>query len=250
MDKHYTPNPDLLKEKTILVTGAGDGLGRAAAEAYAAHGATVLLVGRTVFRLEDTYDAIVQAGNPQPYIFPLDFAKADEAAFQGLAGGIAQEIGALDGLLHNAAHLGDLSPIEHYTLKQWETTFQVNVTAEFLLTKHTIPLLRQSSAASMIFTSSGVGKQGHAYWGAYSASKFANEGMAQILADELESEGIRVNTIDPGIARTVMRAKAFPAENPNNNPEPHTLMGAYLYLMGVDSHGVSGQRIRAWMNAE
>jgi NAD(P)-dependent dehydrogenase (short-subunit alcohol dehydrogenase family) len=102
----------------------------------------------------------------------------------------------------------------------------------------------------MIFTSSGVGKQGHAYWGAYSASKFANEGMAQVLADELEADGIRVNTIDPGIARTVMRAKAFPAENPNNNPEPHTLMGAYLYLMGVDSHGVSGQRIRAWMNAE
>ena len=185
MDQNYTPAPDLLHGRTILVTGAGDGMGRAAAEAYAAHGATVVLVGRTQFRLEDTYDAIVKAGNPQPYIFPIDFAKADEEAFQGLTGGLAQEVGHLDGLLHNAAHLGDLSPIEHYTLKQWETVFRVNVSAEFLLSKYCIPLLRQSKEASMIFTSSGVGHQGVAYWGAYSASKFANEGMAQILADEL-----------------------------------------------------------------
>ena len=248
MDKSYTPAPDLLQGRTILVTGAGDGLGRAAAESYAAHGATVLLVGRTVFRLEDTYDAIVKAGNPEPYIFPLDFAKADEEAYQGLAGGIANEIGRLDGLLHNAAHLGDLSPMEHLSLKQWETVFKVNVTAEFLLSKYTIPLLRQSEQASMIFTSSGVGHQGRAYWGGYAASKFANEGMAQILADELEADHIRVNIIDPGVARTVLRAKAFPAENPNNNPEPASLMGAYLYLMGDDSNAVNGQRIEAWIN--
>ena len=247
MNKNYSPAPDLLRGRTILVTGAGDGLGRAAAEAYAAHGATVLLVGRTVFRLEDTYDAIVSAGNPQPYIFPLDLAKADEEAYQGLAGGIAQEIGRLDGLLHNAAHLGDMSPIEHYTLKQWETVFKVNVTAEFLLSKYTIPLLRQSENSAMIFTSSGVGHHGRAYWGAYAASKFANEGMAQVLADELEADNIRVNTIDPGVARTVLRAKAFPAENPNNNPEPKSLMGAYLYLMGSDSADLSGERITAWV---
>jgi NAD(P)-dependent dehydrogenase (short-subunit alcohol dehydrogenase family) len=248
MDKSYNPAGDLLEGRTILVTGAGDGLGRAAAECYAAHGATVLLVGRTVFRLEDTYDAIVQAGHPEPYIFPLDFAKADEEAYQGLAGGIANEIGHLDGVLHNAAHLGDLSPLEHYSLQQWETVFRVNVTAEFLLSKYTIPLLRRSEQASMIFTSSGVGQVGRAYWGAYSASKFANEGMAQILADELEADQIRVNTIDPGVARTVLRAKAFPAENPNNNPPPASLMGAYLYLMGPDSQAVTGARIRAWIS--
>ncbi len=249
MDNHYTPAPDLLQGRTILVTGAGDGIGRAAAEAYAAHGATVVLVGRTQFRLEDTYDAIVKAGHPQPYIFPIDFAKADEEAFQGLAGGLSQAVGQLDGLLHNAAHLGDLSPIEHYPLKQWETVFRVNVTAEFLLSKHCIPLLRQSEEAAMIFTSSGVGHQGVAYWGAYSASKFANEGMAQILADELENDNIRVNTIDPGVARTVMRAKAFPAENPNNNPKPEQLTGAYLYLMGPDSKAVNGQRLDAWITS-
>ncbi len=248
MDNHYTPAANLLQGRTILVTGAGDGLGRAAAQAYAAHGATVLLVGRTVFRLEDTYDAIVKAGHPEPFIFPLDFAKADEEAYQGLAGGIANEIGKLDGLLHNAAHLGDLSPIEHYTLKQWETVFKVNVTAEFLLSKYTIPLLRQASDPAMIFTSSGVGHNGRAYWGAYAASKFSNEGMAQVLADELEADKIRVNIIDPGVARTVMRAKAFPGENPNNNPAPESLMGAYLYLMGPDSTGVSGERICAWID--
>ncbi|HIJ21768.1 MAG: YciK family oxidoreductase [Gammaproteobacteria bacterium] len=248
MDKNYTPHPELLQGRTILVTGAGSGLGRAAAVRYAEHGATVLLVGRTQFRLEDTYDLIAKAGHAQPYIFPLDFAKADEEAYQGLAGGIAQEIGHLDGLLHNAAHLGDLSPIEHYTLKQWETVFTVNVTAQFLLSKYCIPLLRQSEDGSIIFTSSGVGKSGHAYWGAYSASKFANEGMSQILADELEADGIRVNTIDPGVARTVMRAKAFPGENPNNNPTPESLMGAYLYLMGPDSREVSGRRFNAWVS--
>ncbi|MBT3196500.1 MAG: YciK family oxidoreductase [Gammaproteobacteria bacterium] len=248
MDKNYIPRPDLLSGRTILVTGAGEGIGRAAAESYAAHGATVLLVGRTLFRLEDTYDAIVTAGHPQPYLFPLDFSKAEESDYQGLAGGIAQEMGHLDGLLHNAAHLGDLSPMEHFSLKQWETVFRVNVTAEFLLTKHCIPLLKQSHQGAILFTSSGVGQRGIAYWGAYSASKFANEGMAQILADELESEGIRVNTIDPGVARTVMRAKAFPGENPNQNPEPKRLMGAYLYLMGEDSLGHSGERINAWVS--
>ncbi len=248
MDKSYKPRPDLLAGRTILVTGAGSGIGRAAAEAYAAHGATVVLVGRTQYRLEDTYDAIIKAGHPQPYLFPIDFAKADEEAFQGLAGGIAQEIGKLDGLLHNAAHLGDLSPMEHYSLKQWETVFQVNVTAAFLLSKYSIPLLRRSSDAAVLFTSSGVGQLGRAYWGAYSASKFSNEGMAQILADELESDDIRVNIVDPGVARTVMRAKAFPAENPNNNPEPHTLMGAYLYLMGPDSSAISGRRVNAWVS--
>lgn len=247
MNKNYKPKPGLLDGRTILVTGAGDGLGRAAAESFAAHGATVLLVGRTLFRLEDTYDAIVSAGNPQPYIFQIDFAKATEDDFKGLAGGIGQEIGRLDGLLHNAAHLGDLSPIEHFTLKQWERVFQVNVTAEFLLTKYSLPLLKQSNDASIIFTSSGVGKTGRAYWGAYAASKFANEGMSQILADELEEDEIKVNTIDPGVARTVMRAKAFPGENPNNNPKPEELMGAYLYLMGPDSTGITGQRLDSWI---
>lgn len=247
MDSRYTPRPDLLADRTIMVTGAGDGLGRAAAEAFAAHGATVVLVGRTQFRLDDTYDAIVNAGHPQPYLFPLDLANADEEAYQGLAGGLAQEIGHLDGLLHNAAHLGDLSPMEHFSLKQWETIFKVNVTAEFLLTKYTIPLLRHGTNPSIIFTGSGVGRKGRAYWGGYAASKFANEGMAQVLADELEADGIRVNTLDPGVARTVTRAKAFPAENPNNNPEPSALMGAYLYLMGDDSLTVSGEQLEAWI---
>ncbi len=248
MNANYTPVPDLLKNRTILVTGAGDGIGRAAAEAFAAHGATVLLVGRTVFKLEDAYDAIVQAGHPQPYIFPLDFKKATEEAFQGLAGGIAQEIGRLDGLLHNAAHLGDLSPIEFYSTKQWETVMKVNVEAQFLLTKATLPLLRLSPDSSIIFTSSGVGKQGIAHWGAYSVSKFANEGMAQVLADEMESTSVRVNTIDPGVVRTNMRAKAFPGENPNQHPKPEKIMGAYLYLMGSDSQAVNGQRVTAWLD--
>jgi len=243
----YQAPADLLKDRIIMVTGAGSGIGRAAAMAYAAHGATVILVGRTVERLEDIYDEIEAAGYPQPAIVPMNFDGAAVKEYEELAMTIEDNFGRLDGLLHNAGMLGDRSPVELYDPATWNRVMQVNATAPFLLSRAMIPLLRKSTDASMIFTSSGVGRQARAYWGAYAVSKYAIEGLTQLLADELDDErhNIRVNSLNPGATRTGMRMLAYPAEDPNKNPKPEALMPVYLYLMGKDSRGVNGQQIDA-----
>lgn len=242
----YTPRPDLLAGKSILVTGAGDGIGRAAALAYAAHGATVILLGRTVDKLEAVYDAIEAAGGAQPAIFPLDLATADEAQCRELARALEENFGHLDGLLHNASVLGERRPIESATYPAWQEVMQVNVNAQFLLTHALLPLLQAAPSASVIFTSSGVGRRGKAYWGAYAVSKFATEGFMQVLAAELENTSqVRVNSLNPGATNTGMRRAAYPAENPTDNPSAEDIMPAYLFLMGEDSAGVHGQALDA-----
>lgn len=245
MDKFdYEAPKDLLKEKIILVTGAGDGIGRAASIAFADHGATVLLLGRTVEKLESVYDEIEQRGGAQPAIIPLHLENAREHDYHQVAEKIDETFGRLDGLLHNAGSLGDLTLIEQYPDETWNQVMQVNVTAAFLLSKAMIPLMRRSDSASMIFTSSSVGRKGRAHWGAYAVSKFATEGLMQTLADELENTSkIRVNSLNPGGTRTRMRASAYPAENPERVRRPEEIMGTYLYLMGADSEGITGQ---AW----
>src|SRR5699024_8705116 len=228
-------------------TGAGNGIGRAAAKAYAAHGATVILVGRTVSRLESVYDEIEAAGHPKPAVVPLNFEGAAVKDYEELAMTIEDNFGHLDGLLHNAGILGDRSPVEVYDPETWNKVMQVNATAPFLLSRAMIPLLRKARAASVIFTSSGVGRKAKAYWGAYAVAKFAVEGLSQLMADELDDErnNVRVNCLNPGATRTSMRALAYPAEDPEKNPEPEDLMPVYLYLMGKDSEGVNGQQLDA-----
>lgn len=239
---NYRPAADLLNDRVVLVTGAGDGIGRAVAESFAAHGATVILLGRTVKKLEAVYDAIVAAGGPEPAIYPLDLEGANEGDYHDLAENVHKEYGRLDGLLHNAGILGELSPFEHYDVGTWQRVMHINVNAAFALTKACLPLLYASKDASVAFTSSGVGRKGRAYWGAYSVSKFANEAMAQILADEVESRGtLRVNCINPGGTRTKMRLAAFPAEDRSKLPEPKDIVTPYLYLFGPDSKGVNGR---------
>lgn len=242
----YRPRPDLLSGKHILVTGAGDGIGRAAAEAYAAHGATVILLGRAVAKLEAVYDAIESAGHPQPAIFPMDLARAGEDECRELATALRETFSHLDGLLHNASVLGERRPIESATYKAWQEVMQVNVNAQFLLTRHLLPLLQAAPSASLVFTSSGVGRRGKAYWGAYAVSKFATEGLMQVLAAELENTcAVRVNSLNPGGTNTAMRRAAYPAENPTDNPSPADIMPAYLFLMGEDSEGVHGRAVDA-----
>ncbi|RMJ03800.1 putative oxidoreductase YciK [Marinobacter litoralis] len=243
----YQAPADLLKDRIIMVTGAGSGIGRTAAKTYAAHGATVILVGRTLSRLEEVYDEIEAAGHPQPALVPMNFEGAAMKDYEELAMTIEENFGRLDGLLHNAGILGARSPVELYDPETWNKVMQVNATAPFMLSRAMIPLLRQSDAASMIFTSSGVGRQARAYWGAYAVSKFAVEGLSQLLADELDDErnNIRVNSLNPGATRTGMRVLAYPAEDPKKNPDPEQLMPVYLYLMGKDSEGVTGQQIDA-----
>lgn len=242
----YTAAADALQGKVILVTGAGAGIGRAAALAFAQHGATVILLGRTTQKLEVVYDEIVAAGYPQPAIYPFDLAGTHDHAYQELAETVDREFGRLDGLLHNAGMLGALKPITDYNSKMWQQVMQINLTGVFMLTRELLPLLRQTEYSSVVFTSSGVGHKGRAHWGAYSVSKFATEGLMQVLADEEDGiSTVRVNTINPGGTRTDMRAAAFPAEDPSTLPTAEDIMPVYLYLMSDDSRGVSGQAFHA-----
>jgi len=241
--QEYHPSPDLLKGRVILVTGAGDGIGAAAAQELAKHGATVVLLGRTQKKLEAVYDLIEQAGYTQPAIYPMELQLATPKEYKVLAATIHREFGRLDGLLHNAAVLGTLTPIEHYDNRLWAHVLHVNLNAPFMLTKACLPLLKKSPEASVVFTSANVGYKGQAYWGAYAVSKAASENLMEILSEELEvNTNIRVNSIDPGRVRTRMNALAYPGDNPSKLPTPRQIMAVYLYLMGPDSTGVTGER--------
>jgi len=243
---HYSAATDLLAGKTILVTGAGAGIGKAAALSYAERGATVILVGRTVAKLEVVYDEIEGNGHPKPAIFPLDLASITEQQCADLTQALTNEFGHLDGLLHNASILGERRTLDSASYNTWLNVMQVNVNAPFLLTRHLLPLLRAAPSASIILTASGVGRTGRAFWGAYAVSKFATEGFMQVLADELENtSAIRVNSLNPGATNTAMRRSAYPGEVATDNPAPSDIMPTYLYLMGSDSAGITGQAFNA-----
>ncbi|MEW5790416.1 MAG: YciK family oxidoreductase [Pseudomonadota bacterium] len=245
----YTAPADLLSGRVVLVTGAGDGIGRAASLAYARVGAQVILLGRRIGKLEGVYDEIENAGGPTPAIYPLDLEGANADHYAELARRVEQEMGRLDGILHNAAELGVLCPLELYPPHIWAQAMMVNLNAPFLLTQACLPLLKKSPDAALIFTGDDVGRHGKAYWGAYGIGKAAIENMAQILADELENTPVRVNVINPGPTRTGMRVKAYPGLNPLEVPTADQIMPLYLYLMGPDSRELRGQSLNArdWM---
>ena len=238
----YRPAADALAGRVILVTGATAGIGRAVARALAAHGATVLLHGRNAKKLEELYQELARVG-PEPAVAELDLERAQGPQYQALTDEIDTRYGRLDGLLHNAGMLGDRSPIEHYDFGLWQRVLHVNLTAPFVLTRCLLPLLRKSADASVLFTTSGVGSRGRAFWGAYAVAKFGTEGLAQVLAEELENTPIRVNCINPGATRTRMRAQAYPAENPETLPAPDALVAPYLYLLGPAGRSIRGRRI-------
>jgi NAD(P)-dependent dehydrogenase (short-subunit alcohol dehydrogenase family) len=244
----YEPAADALAGRVILVTGATAGIGRAVARALVQHGATVLLHGRSAKLLDALYHELAPLG-PEPAVAELDFERAQGPEYQALTDQIESRYGRLDGLLHNASLLGDRSPIEHYDIVLWQRVLHVNLTAPFILTRCLLPLLRKSSDASVLLTTSGVGNHGRAFWGAYSVSKFGTEGFAQVLADEVENTAIRVNAINPGATRTRMRARAFPAENPDTLLPPESLTLPYLYLLGPASRGITRRRFDAQQDA-
>ena len=227
----YKPQSHFLKNKVILVTGAGDGIGKQAALSYAAFGATVILLGKTVKKLEAVYDQIVAAGGDEPAIVPLDLAGATPSHYAGLADSITHQFGRLDGLLHNAGMLGDLGPFLNISPEDWQAVMQVNLNSQFYLTQALLPLLKKADSSSIIFTTSGVGLKGRAYWGAYAISKFATQGMMETLADEYENSNIKINCVNPGATLTAMRAKAYPAEDTSKLKTPADIMDYYLYLM-------------------
>jgi len=242
----YQAPQNLLADRVILVTGAGDGIGRACALSCAAHGATVVLIGKTPAKLEQVYDEIEAAGYPRPAMCPLNLETALEKDYQDLADQLFDTFGKLDGLVHNAALLGPRTMLDNIKAEAWLQLMQVNVNAPFLLTKSMMPLLRQAADASVLFISSSVGRTGKAYWGPYAVSKFALEGLMQVLADEQDgTSAIRANSLNPGATRTSMRKAAYPGEPPEQNPEPAEIMPAFLYLLGPDSRGTNGQAIDA-----
>lgn len=241
----YRPAPDLLRDRVILVTGAGDGLGRAAASAFARHGASVVLLGRTIAKLERVYDDILEAGGAEPALYPMDLAGANDDDYLDLAGTLRREMGRLDGLLHSATLLGTLTPLSLYDPKLWYRVMQINLHAPFLMTRACLPLLKESPDGAVVFTNCSVGRRGRAYWGAYGVSKFGISGLTEIWADELENSGIRINGVDPGPVRTSLRARAYPGEDPSLLASPESVMPLYLYLVGPDSKGVTGRTLSA-----
>ena len=244
--KNYTYPANLLEGRIILITGASDGIGRALAIHAAAHGAQVILHGRNAAKLESVYDAIETLGSaPRPSIAVLDFATAGSEAYTSLADSLVEEFGRLDGLVNNASILGERYSIEQYDAAMWQQVMHVNVTAAFAITQVCLPLLHQSQDASIIFTSSGVGRVGKPFWGAYAVSKFATEGLSQVLASEQEHGPIRVNCINPGPVRTAMRRAAYPAEDRDALKTAEQILPTYMYLLGPDSRGVTGQSLDA-----
>jgi NAD(P)-dependent dehydrogenase (short-subunit alcohol dehydrogenase family) len=235
-----------LRDRIILITGASDGIGKALALEVARLGATVILHGRNAAKLEKVYDAIEAIdGAQKPSIAVLDLASANAESYTTLAKSIEDEYGRLDGLVHNASILGDRFSIEQYDAVQWQRVMHVNVTSTFALTQVFLPLLQQSEDASVIFTSSGVGRTGKAFWGAYAVSKFATEGLSQVLADEHRHSKLRSNCINPGATRTNMRLAAYPAEDRNLLKTPEDILASYIYLLGADSKGVTGESFDA-----
>tara|TARA_Y100001936_G_scaffold114199_1_gene112045 strand:- start:342 stop:1073 length:732 start_codon:yes stop_codon:yes gene_type:complete len=233
-----------LKNKIILVTGANQGIGKSASIKYASLGAKVILLGRDLESLEHVYDEIIKLKYSEPMISLMDLERADGNDYQAVYENMRNEFGKLDGLLLNASILGDRSPIAHYDPETWVRTLHVNLTTQFLLTKTLLPVLYESDSASVIFTSSGVGKVGKAFWGAYSVSKFGVEALSQILSAEHEDQSnIRFNCINPGATRTKMRKEAYPYEDEMKLKEPDELMEKYVWLMSDDSRNITGQSI-------
>ncbi|TLU67532.1 YciK family oxidoreductase [Thalassotalea litorea] len=241
----YQPSAQCLTNKTLLVTGAGDGIGKQAAIHYAKYGATVILLGRTVAKLEQVYDEIIASGYPEPAIVPLDMKGATPQNYQDMTNTILDQFGKLDGALLNASMLGELTPFANIAKQIWDDVMQVNLNAQFYLAQALIPALAKADSASLVFTTSGVGNKGRAYWGPYSISKFATEGMMQVIADEYEDSAIRTNAINPGATDTKMRQTAFPAEDKRKIASAEDIMPAYIYLMSDDSKEINGQRINA-----
>ncbi len=242
--REYAASASAFEDRVVLVTGATRGIGRAVAEALVRQGAQTILLGRKLKALDELHAELSKLG-PEPAMARIDFERAQGEQYNELTEQIDQRFGRLDALLHNAGILGDRSPIEHYDIGVWQKVMHVNLNAPFILTRCLLPLLHESQNASVLFTTSTVGHEGRANWGAYAASKFATEGLTQVLAAELVNSRIRVNCINPGATRTSMRAQAFPGEDPTTLPEPREITNAYLYLLGRDSSGVTGQRVAA-----
>jgi NAD(P)-dependent dehydrogenase (short-subunit alcohol dehydrogenase family) len=240
---NYVPAVGILNDRIILVTGAGGGLGRSVARALASYGATIILLGRTTHKLEKVYDEIEQAGHPLPAIYPMNLEGATQKDYLDLAAVVEKEFGHLDGIVHNAAIYGQVSELQSLDIETWYKVMQVNLNAPFMLTQACLPMLKKSNDASIVFVTDNKNR---AYWGAYGASKAGLNSFMKIVADELETNTtVRANSFDPGPLRTNMRINTYPGENPQEMPDPDSVTPAFIYLLGPDSTGTTGQQLTA-----
>jgi NAD(P)-dependent dehydrogenase (short-subunit alcohol dehydrogenase family) len=235
-----------LKDKTVLITGGGGGIGRVMARAFVQEGAGVLICGRDRKRLESV-SAEVQAPEGKLFYLVCDITKNDD--LKRLAQWIAQAWGRLDVLVNNAGVLGLMVPLKDYPEAVWDEVIRINLTGAFLVTRSVLPFMIKAGGGSIINLSSTVGREARANWGAYAASKFGMEGLTQVLADELKPHGIRVNSVNPGGTRTEMRSVAYPKEDPSALPSPEAIMPLFIHLASDESKEVTGQALNArdWM---
>ena len=228
----YKPERNTLNGKNILVTGAGDGIGLSIAKTFALYGANMLLLGKTRSKLEVCFDWITTHTTTEPTIVPSDLEVLDNQMVLNLSSLISENYGSLDALINNASMLGPRVPIAHYPEIEWAKVFQINAIAPFVLTKGLFSLLDAGDDSCIINVSSSVGQKGRAYWGAYSASKFAIEGFTQTLADETEeAKRVRVYSVNPGATRTKMRKEAYPLEDPEKLKIPENFLDLFIALV-------------------
>lgn len=238
----YTAAPGLLRDRVILITGAGGGLGSALSLACARLGATVILSGRTPRKLEAVYDRIEAAGGPQPAMLPINLMTATWKEYEDVAAMLEREFGRLDGLVHAATHFKGYARMEDLEPREWLDGLQVNLTAPYTLTRLCLPLLRQSADASVVYVSDEIARRSKAFHGIYGISKRAAEAMLESFALELAGEPhLRFNSYDPGPMRTDFRTKGYVAETASSLPTPDQRLARLLWLLGPDSHGLSGQ---------
>ena len=242
----WQPAANLLHERIILVTGAANGIGLAITKTMARLGATVIMLDKDVHGMEQAYDEIVAAKHTEPALYPMDLQGATPDDYTQLAATLLQEFGRLDGLVHNAAMLGALTPLANFNHELWLQTLQVNLHAPYLLTTACLDLLKTSKDASILFTTDETGRKGKAYWGAYGVSKAGLEGLMQTLADELEGDDtIRINSIDPGPVLTSMFRIAYPGISSAELATPADVTTPFIYLCSRESKGITGQQLSA-----
>ena len=226
-----------LTNKTILITGATDGIGKVLAEEFSKLGSNIILLGKNSSKLDAVYDQLDHSFDSQKHlILEADLSLLNNESAHEILRAISNEYDALDGIIHNAAILGTMTPLEDYELSKWDEVLNINLRAPFLLTKILKPILENSIMPRIIFTSSGVANTGRAFWGAYSVSKFGLKGLAEIFTNELETtSSIKVFNFDPGATQTKMRASARPAEDPSSLKTPHELVNCYLWFFSKES---------------
>lgn len=217
-----------LDGRIALITGASRGIGAAVAERYAAEGAHVILVARTVGALEEIDDRIKAAGNGDATLVPFDLAEHDK--IDEMAAALGDRFGRLDILVGNAGILGGLTPVPHVEPGRWADVININLTANWRLIRACEPLLRESDAGRAIFVTSGVTRGAFPYWGPYAVSKAGLEALVRSWAAEVAKTTLRVNLVDPGVQRTRMRAEAMPGEDPMTLPEPGSIAGTFVEL--------------------